>query len=136
MAKANLTAALKVLQTDEARGTLIYDIFKKRYRQEDGDVSEIPSPFPEELSGGVNHAVGLAFREGNFRLGFAIATQGGVLEQVAEQVEEAPYDIKWLRERVCSIPKTWKTLPGFPEKREFEPDFIDRASIWVKYTNS
>ncbi len=98
--RGNLASVLRVLKTTEARAALLYDSFKAR---------EIVDAIPPGLEDGARCAVGIAFETKDYRTGFVIAEQAGILEEILATIDKAP-------ERIGpneQIPESVKAIPGY-----------------------
>lgn len=104
MVENDFASILKALKTPEARAAVIYDLFKGR---------EIISPIPPELEDGARQAVGIAFEAKNYRTGFVIAEQAGILEKILEDIDKVPGRIELAWDK--PVPDSVKQIPGYKE---------------------
>ena len=137
MAKTpTLTEALNSLKTSEARAGAVFELITKP--------SNAVAVEIDGLTGDVlRTGIGIAFQQGDFKKGFAMAKKGGILEEIVSELVKASIKLEkyWQFNRSGEergdrgIPETIRKLPGFSYDFN-EPYYSDekREKIipWIK----
>ncbi|MBW2993868.1 hypothetical protein KY315_00435 [Candidatus Woesearchaeota archaeon] len=142
-----LETMLKALTTLEAKGAVIYKFAKKIDEQEKEAetgkfirdrwpkvVEKLPEqiPFLQENGDSVLNAVGLAFKDKEFKIGFKLAAQGGILENIITQLEQIPKeDLQHDSFSDRHIPEPITQIPGYTAPDRFNSYAHRHTRSWV-----
>ena len=133
-APPSLEEAYGSLKTPQARAGAVFELVT---RPSETQAIEIDGLMGDSLKMGI----GIAFQQGDFERGFAMAEKGRILEEIIVEVNQAPTSLinnwSWTEDERehQGIPESVRNLPGFNydfNESDYSGDRIKKVMPWVK----